>query len=248
MNCKVTAVSDIGCVRTNNEDMILIMDLLIRDSSCDLSFTSGTKNGWIAVADGMGGHNAGEVASEFVLREIAAFVDTMPANLDSEELNTVINALVRDIHSQLNRMGTSRQSSIGLGTTFCGLLFYQEGIYSVNIGDSRLYRFRGNLLAQLTHDHSLRNMMNDPSIPANQIANSFGGGSERIFMDFENLTERLFPNDILLLCTDGLNSELNDEEIDTALEQKSGCVDMVNLAKAKGGRDNISCVLININI
>jgi PPM family protein phosphatase len=228
--------------------MILIVDQLIRDSSCDMNFTPGINNGWIAVADGMGGHNAGEVASEFVLREIAAFVDTMPANLDAEELKTVINALVKDIHLQLNRMGTAEHAANGLGTTFCGLLFYQEQIYSVNIGDSRLYRFRGNLLAQLTHDHSLRNMMNDPSIPANQIANSFGGGSERIFMDFETLTERLFPNDLLLLCTDGLNTELNDEEIDTALEQKSGCAELVNLAKAKGGRDNISCVMININI
>jgi len=247
MKLKVSAVSDLGCVRSNNEDMILVVGQLIRDSSCELEFTTGAKNCWIAVADGMGGHNAGEVASEFVLREIAAFVDTMPANLDAEELKTVINALVRDIHSQLNRMGTSQQSSTGLGTTFCGLLFYQEGIYAVNIGDSRLYRFRGNLLAQLTHDHSLRNMMNDPSIPANQIANSFGGGSERIFMDFENLTERLFPNDILLLCTDGLNSELSDEEIDTVLEQQSGCGELVNLAKAKGGRDNISCVLISLD-
>jgi len=246
MNCKVSAVSDVGCVRTNNEDMILIVDQLIRDSSCDFTFTPGTKNGWIAVADGMGGHNAGEVASEFVLREIAAFVDTMPANLDPEELKTVINALVREIHSQLNRMGTSQQSSTGLGTTFCGLLFYQEGIYSVNIGDSRLYRFRGNLLAQLTHDHSLRNMMNDPSIPANQIANSFGGGSERIFMDFENLTDRLFANDVLLLCTDGLNTELNDEEIDNILEQKAGCSELVSQAKSKGGRDNISCILISL--
>jgi len=246
MNCKVSAVSDVGCVRTNNEDMILIVDQLIRDSNCDMTFTPGTKNAWIAVADGMGGHNAGEVASEFVLREIAAFVDTMPANLDEEDLKTVVNALVKDIHSQLNRMGTSEQAANGLGTTFCGLLFYQEGIYSVNIGDSRLYRFRGNLLAQLTHDHSLRNMMNDPSIPANQIANSFGGGSERIFMDFENLTDRLFANDLLLLCTDGLNTELNDEEIDNILEQKAGCSELVSQAKSKGGRDNISCILISL--
>jgi PPM family protein phosphatase len=246
MKCNVSAVSDVGCVRTNNEDMILIVDQLIRDSNCDMTFTPGTKNGWIAVADGMGGHNAGEVASEFVLREIAAFVDTMPANLDADDLKNVINALVRDIHLQLNRLGTSQQAAKGLGTTFCGLLFYQEQIYSVNIGDSRLYRFRGNLLAQLTHDHSLRNMMNDPSIPANQIANSFGGGSEKIFMDFENLTDRLFPNDILLLCTDGLNTELNDEEIDSALEQKASCGELVSQAKDKGGRDNISCVIIKM--
>jgi serine/threonine protein phosphatase PrpC len=247
MNYKVSAVSDVGCVRTNNEDMILVLDQLIRDSNCEMAFTSGARNGWIAVADGMGGHNAGEVASEFVLRELAAFVDTMPANLDADEVKTVIDALVKDIHTQLNHLGASEQAAKGLGTTFCGLLFYREEIYSVNIGDSRLYRFRGNLLAQLTHDHSLRNMMNDPSIPANQIANSFGGGSARIFIDFENLTDRLFPNDILLLCTDGLNTELSDEEIDTALEQQSGCSELVNLAKAKGGRDNISCVLISLD-
>ena len=247
MKLKVSAVSDLGCVRSNNEDMILVVDQLIRDSSGEIECTTGTRNFWIAVADGMGGHNAGEVASEFVLREMAAFVETIPANLNAEDLKNVMNALVKDIHAQLNQMGVTQQAAKGLGTTFCGLLFYQEEVYSINIGDSRLYRFRGNCLAQLTHDHTLRNLMNDPSIPANQIANSFGGGSEKIFIDFENLTDRLFPNDIFLLCTDGLSGDLSDEEIETAIEQKVSCSELVSQAKAKGGRDNISCTMITIN-
>ncbi len=246
MKLEVSAVSDIGSVRTNNEDMILVVDQLIRDSSGETLFVTGSKNCWLAVADGMGGHNAGEVASEFVLREMAAFIDTIPANLTVEDVQNVINALVKDIHAQLNMLGATRENSRGLGTTFCGLLFYQEDIYSINIGDSRLYRYRGNVLAQLTHDHTLRNMMNDPAIPVNQIANSFGGGSDRIFMDFENHTSRLFNNDVLLLCTDGLSGELSDEEIDAALDQHEDCMTLVRMAKEKGGRDNISCILVKI--
>jgi len=248
MKLKVSAVSDLGCVRSNNEDMILVVDQLIRDSSGEIECTTGTRNFWIAVADGMGGHNAGEVASEFVLREMAAFVETIPANLNAEDLKNVMNALVKDIHAQLNQMGVTQQAAKGLGTTFCGLLFYQEEVYSINIGDSRLYRFRGNCLVQLTRDHTLRNMLNDMSVPVNQIANSFGGGMEKIFIDFEDHTDRLFSNDLLLLCTDGLNGELTDDEIENALEENSGCSELVNGAKEKGGRDNISCVTIKINI
>ncbi len=200
--------------------MILVVDQLIRDSNSETEFTTGIKNCWIAVADGMGGHNAGELASEFVLREMAGFVDTMPANLDVKDLENVITALVNNIHVRLNQMGTSQQGAKGLGTTFCGLLIYHDKVYSINIGDSRLYRYRGNCLVQLTRDHTLRNMLNDMSIPVNQIANSFGGGMDKIFIDFENYTDRLFSNDILLLCTDGLNGELTDEEIENALDSK----------------------------
>jgi PPM family protein phosphatase len=248
MRLSISAVSDIGCVRSNNEDMILVVDQLIRDSNCETEFTTGTKNCWIAVADGMGGHNAGEIASEFVLREMAAFVDTIPANMTTDELKNVITALVNNIHVQLNQLGTSQQAAKGLGTTFCGLFIYHDDVYSINIGDSRLYRYRGNCLVQLTRDHTLRNMLNDMSIPVNQIANSFGGGMEKIFLDFENHTERLFTNDLLLICTDGLNGELTDEEIENALDQHAGCNELVNQAKEKGGRDNISCAIIKINI
>lgn len=248
MNLKISAVSDIGIVRTNNEDMILAVDQLIRDSHSEFEFITGIKNCWIAVADGMGGHKAGEVASEFVLREMDNFVDTMPASLNEEDLKTLINALVKNIHGQLNQLGNTQNDAKGLGTTFCGLLIYGEAIYSVNIGDSRLYRFRRDCLVQLTRDHTLRNMLNDPSIPVNQISNSFGGGSEKIFIDFENLSERIFENDIFLLCTDGLSGELTDEEIETSLCNNSSCSELVTAAKEKGARDNVSAVLIKLNV
>jgi protein phosphatase len=248
MKLNISAVSDLGCVRSNNEDMILVINQLIRDSSCEMEITTGSTNGWIAIADGMGGHNAGEVASEFVLRKMADFMDTIPSNLNSAELKNVMEALVKSVHSQLNQLGNSQQASRGLGTTFCGLFLYNGDIYSVNIGDSRIYRYRGNVLVQITHDHTLRNMLNDPSIPVNQIANSFGGGVEKIFMDFETLTERLFTNDILILCSDGLSGELCDEEMENSIYQKAACNDLVEMAKEKGGRDNISCVMIHMNM
>jgi serine/threonine protein phosphatase PrpC len=247
MKLNISAVSNIGSVRSNNEDMILVVDQLLRDSSYETVLTSELKNCWIAVADGMGGHNAGEIASEFVLREMAEFVATMPANLDSEDLKTMITALVKDIHIRLNELGTSQESSSGLGCTFNGILIYGNDFFSINIGDSRLYRYRGNFLAQLTKDHTLRNMLNNPLIPANQIANSFGGGIANIFLDFEKLTERIFPNDKLILCSDGLNGELTDEEIESAIGQNFSCSELVNQANEKGGRDNISCIMITVD-
>ena len=246
MKWKVSAVSDLGLLRSNNEDMVLVVDQLIRDSSCDMEFLPGKKNCWIAVADGMGGHNAGEVASEFVLREMAAFVDIMPAGLKSEELNAMMDALVKNVHACLNRLGSTQQEARGLGTTFSGIFFYGHEIFTIQIGDSRIYRYRGNCLVPLTRDHTLRNMLNDPTIPANQIANSFGGGAASIFFDMESLTDRIFENDVLLLCSDGLSGELTDEEIESALDQHKSCQDLVSQAKANGGKDNISCILVTI--
>ena len=242
----ISAASDPGCVRSNNEDMILVRDEFIRNSSIKTNADVGNTAMLLAVSDGMGGHAAGELASEFTLQRINAIVGNLPDNGDNSSLQGFLNDQIHLIHQSLNRLGIDNPELRGLGCTFTGLLVHQHRLYSIHIGDSRLYRVRLGVMAQLTKDHSLRNMLNDPSIPANKIANSFGGGAANLFFDFEELTDRLLANDRLLLCSDGLNGELTDDEMEEAIVQGAEAPELIEMARVKGGRDNISAIIITI--
>jgi serine/threonine protein phosphatase PrpC len=246
MKFQISAVSDIGCVRTNNEDMLVVNDQFVRDGSYTGELLTETNDCFIAVADGMGGHNAGELASEFVLQRMSAMAKSLPAAEDEAALQTLLDKHIREIHVSLNQLGIHNPELRGLGCTFTGLLVHQGQLYLVHVGDSRLYRQRRLFLTLLTKDHTLRNMLNDPSIPANKIANSFGGGAGDIFFDFEMLTDRVFENDILLLCSDGLSGEITDEQIETALAENADAAKLVQMARSHGGNDNISCIVITV--
>ena len=246
MILSISAASDVGCVRSNNEDMLLLKDQFIRDSNVESSMEQEGSIALFAVSDGMGGHAAGELASEFTLQRMSAAVANMPVDMDQSGLQAFLSEQITAIHHSLNTLGKDNPAMQGLGCTFTGLLFYMGQIYMIHIGDSRLYRQRGNFITLLTKDHTLRNMLNDPSIPANKIANSFGGGANNIFFDFEELTDRLLLNDILLLCSDGLSGELSDDEIETALSGGATAKALVDLAHDKGGHDNISAMVISI--
>ncbi len=244
---ELNAVSDTGCVRMNNEDIIVIGEHFIRDQSYSSEIIIRQSNLLIAVADGMGGHNAGELASEFVARRMASAITLLPGNLNDPQLHDEINAQVKEIHGALNQLGAVQPQMRGLGTTLAGLLLYEEKVYSLNIGDSRIYRMRGGYIAQMTRDHTLSNMLNDHSIPANQIANSFGGEAENIFLDFEEITRQVLQDDILLICSDGLTGELSNEELEMILLDSPSAESLVAQAKNKGGRDNVSCIVIKVN-
>ncbi|MBL7736301.1 MAG: serine/threonine-protein phosphatase [Chitinophagaceae bacterium] len=246
MTLSIAAASDVGCVRANNEDMLLVQDQFIRDASFENRIETVDGPILIAVSDGMGGHAAGELASEFTLQRMAAAITGLPKEADKASLEELLKEQIKAIHDSLNMLGKENPTMQGLGCTFTGLLLYNAGIYLIHVGDSRLYRQRRGLIALLTKDHTLRNMLNDPSIPANKIANSFGGGASDIFFDFEDLTDRMLPNDILLLCSDGLSGELSDDDIEAALDAGADAKTLVNLARNKGGRDNISCIVIRI--
>ncbi len=245
MMLSITAVSDMGCVRSNNEDMLVVKDQFIRDGDIENKIDVGDGTALIAVSDGMGGHAAGELASEFVLQRMSAAIANLPGS-GVTEIKEYLDQQVRSVHLSLNTLGKENPALLGLGCTFTGLIWHDGRIYLVHIGDSRLYRQRRDLITLITKDHSLRNLLNDPSIPANKIANSFGGGAADIFFDFEELSGRLLANDILLLCSDGLSGELTDDEIEEALAAGTDAKTLVNMAKSKGGNDNISCIIIHI--
>jgi protein phosphatase len=100
---------------------------------------------------------------------------------------------------------------------------------------------------QISKDHSLREITGNKDIASNIITNSFGGG-EKIFVDFDSAGSKIFSNDAFLLCSDGLSDELNDEEIEETLGNKKNAVDeLLKKAKNKGGKDNISIILVYLS-
>lgn len=247
MKLIIQAMSDIGNVRTNNEDMILIGRDWFRNDFKDYEFDFDNTEIplLLSVADGMGGHLGGEYASEIVLREMSNIIGSLPGSHSVSELRNILGSGINQIHSQLLQEGLDNPERKGMGSTFVGVFFYMNLVFMISIGDSRLYRYREGILSQLSRDHSLSEMTRNPDAPKNIIVNSFGAG-EKIFFDFEDITDRILQNDILLLCSDGLNNELSDEEIEDILLRDSDPAILVKAAKNKGGRDNISVILCYI--
>lgn len=248
MKLKISAVSDRGCVREHNEDMVLIGDDIFRDDKRELVIDLKEKQAFfVAVADGMGGHNAGEVASELVLTKIAEKVKTLEEGLAEKDLADRFSIWAKEIHSFILEEGNKDVNKKGMGSTLIGVLFYNGKTYYINVGDSRLYRLRKGYLVQISKDHSLQEVMRSEEVQSNIILNSFGGG-ERIFIDFHPAGGVVLNGDILLLCSDGLSDMLTDDEIESILDNEKGDVayKVLDEAKKKGGEDNISIVLIHL--
>ena len=171
MRIRCDVVCETGKVRDNNEDMALVFGEQVRDSA--LSFTcdvEDTTRFVAAVADGMGGHADGEVASAMATGSFNDFLAALPDGLDAEEVVKAVKQWGVDVSE---RMRTATQGS-GMGCTFCGMFTYGGNAYVLNAGDSRLYRLRYGLFKQLTIDHSERVRQNDPAIPSNLIYNALG--------------------------------------------------------------------------
>ena len=246
MNIEVDACSNMGCVRDTNEDMILLMDQFIRDNAISFSMSLNTEDRFIAaVADGMGGHNGGEVASEDSVRDLDSFFYGLPDKLSSELFMESFKQWIQQVHRLIMLKGNSHPDLSGMGTTLVGLLVYENKIFWINCGDSRLYRLRGEILCQISTDHSLREMTGNAQAPSNIIMNSIGAG-ETVFLDITEISGSVFDGDAFLLCSDGLNDMLDDEQIESALI-KGNASSLVEEALKAGGKDNVSVCLIRFS-
>lgn len=256
LKCRFSVISDMGCVRTNNEDMAVLNGEFYRDSAEEDQFAIDQSGRMLAaIADGMGGHNAGEVASEYVLHELDAFLLELPAEMSENDLRNAMDAWVQQTHANLIQQGYDMPERDGMGTTLVGLFTYESHIWMMNVGDSRLYRWRGEILRQLTTDHSLRNQQHDESLPSNVIVNCFGAHGSSIYMDLEDITDRVLDEDTYLLCSDGLSDMLTDDEIEAILLRNTGeghtihqaATELVAAAKNAGGKDNVTVLLLTVN-
>jgi len=237
----VSAVCDIGLKKPNNEDMILLHDKMFRDGKKKENYDVKETRLIIAVADGVGGLNKGEVASEMVLTSLRDILTKIPGDLTDAELKEVLETFTAETHAKLNK---------DMGSTLVGLFLYNGKLYRYHAGDSRLYRMRRRELERLTVDHSLRESGGQKDAPSNVITNSIGGGSSA-FIDFAQIEFPFNNNDIYLLSSDGMHDLVSQKEIQEILDNpklkgEAAAKKLVDLAKKYGGKDNISVVIINV--
>lgn len=244
---EISAVSHIGNVRDCNEDMILIDKQFVRDTSMNAEASlNGSDRYIVAIADGMGGYNGGDVASEDVLKNLCVFYHDIPAGLHAGDFYEAIVSWLESVHHYIESKGRAYEKFRGMGTTLVALAYYENNFYTLNCGDSRLYRLHEGNLVQLTTDHSLSNMLGSGK-HTSVITNCIGGGCHTSYIDIVQITSDVRPGDTFLLCSDGLTDMLPDSRINRMLvEEKADADKLCKAAIAEGGLDNISCCVITI--
>ena len=201
---RVLSFSETGCVRKNNEDAFLILP----------------EHGIYAVADGMGGHLAGEVAARTALEELARSAPMLKEHGIDELENEVKEILIR-ANREVYMSSTRNPATEGMGTTLTALVFRDNKVVLAHVGDSRAYRWRDSQLTQLTHDHSLVNELirlgqisleeacNHPK--RHMLLRAVGAGWD-VEVDAQCLDVQL--GDVFFLCTDGVSNVVSDKELE----------------------------------
>lgn len=249
LTVEVGAKSDVGCVRTNNED--------------NLGYD--WRHGIYVVCDGMGGQAAGEVASKMAVDTVLTYFREAAKSGMYPQIGDVVDG----VSERANRLGSAirlaneaiHQAAInhaahsGMGSTIVSVLV-DHGFFSIaHAGDSRIYLIRNGNIQQLTHDHSLvmeqvrRGLITMEEANASEMQNIIIralGPEERVLPDLDDMIAA--PGDLLLLCSDGLTRHVPDDSI---LEIAQGTVTlslmverMIDAAKEGGGSDNITCMVI----
>lgn len=246
------ADTDIGKYREKNEDYLY------------------AENNLFIVADGMGGHMAGEVASRIA---VEAFIENFNSSLKgiskkisdnkitdnpgSSQVKELLLKSIKSANREVYSKATLQPGYYGMGTTFTGCYIQQDKVYTIHVGDSRLYIKRGSEFNLLTSDHTIvgelfrrgeisyEQTFNHPQ--RNYLTNVLGVAKD-IDPDFNSF--KVLPEDILLLCSDGLNSMLKDEDIANIIDKYKDAKDIAkNLIKGaikKSGLDNITVIVVKI--
>lgn len=243
---QITASSRTGCVRTNNEDMVLIGELLLRNGKMSKHIDTHDSDRYImAVADGMGGHNCGEVASADTLKNLQFYFGDLPTGLRTVVFNEAMCEWLKSINTMIASKGHNDTVYQGMGTTLVALAYYCGEFYWINCGDSRLYRLHDGVLTQLTTDHSLSTLLGKKE-HTNLITNCIGGGCKTSYIDMVQCTDQVLPGDTILLCSDGLTDMVDDEEICRLLTDGFDADALCQAAEDAGGIDNVSVIVIRI--
>ncbi len=248
---EIVSLTNPGMVRSHNEDSVA------QELSCGL----------VVLADGMGGYNAGEVASGIAVSVVTTEIcqrlqNASPTDRDDasgEELGVV---LLRDniqrANSSVFHAAQSQPQYAGMGTTIVSGLFYDNRVVVGHVGDSRMYRLRGEALETITRDHSLLQEQIDGGMISVEDARRSKNKNlvtRAVGIDAEVTPEihvhDVLVGDIYLLCSDGLNDMLEDEDIQSTLYAMQGNLplaaeQLIQMANDNGGRDNVSVILVKV--
>lgn len=240
---KFTAYSDIGKVRKENEDSFYIPSL---EDEIKL----------FLIADGIGGQNHGKLASMMTIDEIIKFFIKNEKKY-SKYTELIVDA-IKYANSSILELANSKSEFSGMGTTLVAALVTENRLLLTNAGDSRCYIIRKNIISQLTIDNSYVQYLLQKGVisteeaqthPQRNLITKAVGVEEDIDIEVEDI--ELYPNDVLLLCTDGLTAMLSDEEILHIILKKNGNIEqtaeeLVRCAKENGGTDNITAILVEV--
>jgi len=250
---EIAARTDTGLVREQNEDAVAFS----------------VEHGYAILADGMGGYSAGEVASRMTIEIVgAAFNDEIErlktqqpqSRLEcAKQVRELMLEAIRTANAKIVQASQTEPEWDGMGTTLVAAVAQDDTIFVAHVGDSRAYRFRNGVLEQITRDHSLLQeqidagliTVDDARLSLNKNLVTRAVGVDTAMLDVEIHEHHLLPGDIYLLCSDGLSDMLDDAEIREILATKGGllnaaCNALVDHANSKGGRDNISVILVRI--
>lgn len=243
--------TDPGMVRSHNED----------------SIAADPASGLAVLADGMGGYNAGEVASGMATTVITTEIQQLlakvkPHDVDPESNKVIAGQLVREqvlkANASIYHAAQSQPQYAGMGTTLVVCLFYDNKALVAHLGDSRLYRMRDGALKQITRDHSLlQEQIDSGLITAEQAKHAQHKNLVTKALGIDPTVEpeireyETRPGDIYLLCSDGLPDMVADEDISMTLEAlganlKLAAQQLVQMANDNGGKDNVSVILVRV--
>ena len=237
---KYSAVTDVGKIRSSNQDTVFASDEPV-----------GALPNLFVVADGMGGHKAGDFASQYTVRCVSSYAQ----ETDEESACRILQGGMQRANRELNTMARSEPDKQGMGTTMVAAVIDRHEMYVANVGDSRLYLLRGGLLIQITEDHSfVQEMFSKGQIskeearvhPQKNLITRAIGTMDDLKVDFFHV--ELEEDDGILLCSDGLTNMLEDERIGELLLQEGGAEGKARLlideALKAGGSDNISVIYV----
>lgn len=247
---EISSATDPGMVRSHNED----------------SIASDAANGLVVLADGMGGYNAGEVASGMATTVITTEVAQILAKVQPYELGEdnkvlatrIVREQILKANTSIYQAAQSQPQYAGMGTTLIVCLFYDNKLMVGHLGDSRVYMMRDEKFSQVTRDHSLlQEQIDSGLITAEQAKTAAHKNLVTRALGIDPLVEPeiheydVKVGDIYLLCSDGLCDMVSDEDISMTLSMLGGNLklatqQLVQMANDNGGRDNVSVILVRV--
>jgi len=242
----IYGMTDMGSVRTSNEDGFAVNEVVIAagDYRADANTDFLT-----VVCDGMGGESSGDVASAIALKAFAR----AEGIAGKDDLKRLVEQTVQD---DLQRHMDRHPQTKGMGTTAAGVLCRSDRMTIFHIGDSRVYRFRDGFIKPLTKDHSLVETLFDTGQISYQDKRTHPErhvllrslGQPQVQVEIQELPHSAEVGDLFLICTDGLTEYVTEDELEALLQEPKPldqlAQEMVRRAKAGGGADNITVVLI----
>jgi len=238
---EIAGLTDVGCQRENNEDSFGYWE-----SDDDGVFA---RLGRLAiVADGMGGHEGGQIASHIAVESIQQSYSNAA---DSDPQKVLVSAL-REAHHRIQQRAREDAELQGMGTTCTACAIVDRSLYYVHVGDSRLYLLRKDMLRLLSRDHTLVARLLETGMireqdaenhPQKHVLTAALGVADEIEPDVPAEPVSLEKSDVLLICTDGLWGQMAEEELKHILSSQTpanACQALVHLAKERGGPDNVT--------